>query len=189
MNYVVSSRGHPIGVTDLGFRVVFPRHRSGWLHPNAHGEKVLPVVAKVLPALRACVHDTTVESDDSSTVQPHSERATLLADLAAALQHVSALDLTLHREDGSLFPTKNVGVKDMDQLLELVRSREFDSDFDEADPDEWAAPPAERETLDATFANILDDERVRPWTPADDEEFEFPRYQVYVTLLHDHALP
>lgn len=189
MNYIVSSRGHPIGVTDLGFHVIHPHHRMGWLQPNAHGEKVLPVVATVLPALRACVRGDTLDRPDSPVVQPHSERATLRADLAAAMQHVEALELTLHREDGSLIPTESVGVKDMDQLLELARSGEFDSDFDEADADDWANPSIGIEPLDATSEMFLDDEELRPWTPADDEETEFPRYQVHVMLLEDHPLP
>jgi len=189
MNYIVSSRGHPIGVTDLGCPVVFPRHRSGWLHPNAHGEKVLPVVATVLPALRACVHGTRGESGDRSTGPGDPEKGTLFADLAAALQHVSALELTLHREDGSLVATENVGVKDMDQLLELARSGEFDSDFDEAEADDWASPTLELEVPDPASEMCFDEEELRPWTHADDEESEFPRYQVHVMLLEDHALP
>ena len=186
MNYVVSSRGQPIGVTDLGFRVIFPRHRMGWLHPNAHGEKVLPVVATVLPALRAYVH--TISADDSEAARREAEKSTLFADLAAAMQHVSALELTLHREDGSLIPTENVGVKDMDQLLEMSRSGEFDADYDEADADDWTAPPAVLEALEATPAPFDDDE-VRAWTPADDEETEFPRYQVHVLFREDQKLP
>ena len=190
MNYVVSSRGEPIGVTDLGFYVALPRHRIGWLHPNAHGEKVLPVVATVLPALRACVSRTAAgNSEDNSRVQPHSEKATLLADLAAALQHVSALELTLHREDGTLIPTESVGVKDMDQLLELFPLEEFDLEEADADADEYSIPPADLQSLDDTAATFLDDDELRPWTPAADEEFEFPRYQVHVTLRDDHALP
>ena len=187
MNYIVSSRGQPVGTTDLGFYVASPRHRIGWLHTNAHGEKVLPVVATVLPALRACVH-AAGDDTEPSPVEPHSERATLLADLAAAMQHVEALELTLHREDGSLIPTENVGVKDMDQLLELVRSGELDAEFDEAEIDDEVNPPVEVEALDGIGAPILDDEDIRPWTPADDEESEFPRYQVHVMLREDHPL-
>lgn len=188
MKYVVSSRGQPIGVTDLGSPVVFPRHRSGWLYPNAHGEKVLPVVATVLPALRAYVHSTAGDSDALSTLEQR-EKSTLFADLAAAMQHVSALELTLHRADGSLVATENVGVKDMDQLLELVRSGEFDSDFDEADADDYMTPSLEIEALDASSASLFDVEELAPWTPDDDEETQFPRYQVHVMLLEDDALP
>ena len=190
MNYVVSSRGHPIGVTDLGFRMVFPRHRCGWLHPNAHGEKVLPVVATVLPALRAYAH--TISAEDSGAALRDAEKSTLFADLAAAMQHVAALDLTLHRDDGSLIPTENVGVKDMDQLLELARSGELDSDFDEAEAeaeaDEWTHSSAAIEGLDSTSAIFSDDEDLRPWTPADDEETEFPRYQVHVFFAENQSL-
>ena len=187
MNYIVSSRGQPVGVTDLGFHVVFPWHRCGWLRPNAHGEKVLPVVATVLPALRAYVH--TIGPGDSEAARREAEKTTHFADLAAAMQHVSALELTLHREDGSLIPTESVGVKDMDQLIEMLHAGEFDSDLDEADVDDWSAPPAELEDLDDTSGSSLDDDELRAWTPADDEETEFPRYQVHVLLLKDHPLP
>lgn len=189
MNYIVSSRGQPIGVTDLGFYIILPRHRSGWLHPNAHGEKVLPVVATVLPALRAYAHRISDDDRGVESVAQHPDKSTLFADLAAAMQHVSALELTLHREDGSLIPTESVGVKDMDQLLELARSGEFDSDFDEADADELFAESTDLEALDTTSALSFEEEELRAWTPADDEETAFPRYQVYVTLLDDHPLP
>lgn len=186
MSYVVSSRGHPIGVTNLGFRMVFARHRCGWLHPNARGEKVLPVVATVLPALRAYAH--TISPEDSGAALREAEKSTLFADLAAAMQHVAALELTLHREDGSLIPTEHVGVKDMDQLLELARSGEFDSDFDEAEADEWTHPAAKLEGLDPSSAIFPDDEELRQWTPADDEETEFPRYQVHVFFAENQSL-
>jgi hypothetical protein len=143
--------------------------------------------ATVLPALRAYVHSTS--GADSEAARREAEKTTLFADLAAAMQHVSALELTLHREDGSLIPTESVGVKDMDQLLELARSGEFDADFDEADADDWAAPPTALEGLDDSSAMFLDEEELRPWTPADDEESEFPRYQVHVTFMDDHPLP
>lgn len=187
MNYIVSSRGQPIGTTDLGFHVVFPWHRCGWLLPNAHGEKVLPVVATVLPALRAYVH--TIAPGDSEAARRAAEKTTIFADLAAAMQHVEALELTLHREDGSLVPTESVGVKDMDQLIEMLHSGEFDSDLDEAEADDWTSASPELEDLDDASEMFLDDEGLRAWTPEDDEETEFPRYQVHVLLAKDHPLP
>ena len=189
MNYIVSSRGRPVGVTDLGFSVVFPRHRIGWLYPNAHGERVLSVVADVVPALRAYAQSIPRDSDDPSTVQPSAQKETLFADLAAAMQHVSALELTLHREDGSPIAVDDIAVRDADQLLSLARSEMPDFDLDDASGDSCWDAGDECEAIEDPGEISFDADELRPWTPADDDEMEFPRYQVHVVLRDDGDLP
>ena len=77
MEYTITSRGRPIGVTDLGFKRVGGPLRSGWFHPNAEGERLMPVIAAVYPAVRAYVrHDVHGEAG-KSTAQPDPSGSTI----------------------------------------------------------------------------------------------------------------
>jgi hypothetical protein len=184
--YTVSSRGRPIGVTDLGFVRIGGPSRSGWFYPNAAGERLMPIFAAPLPAMRAYLHQDLRE-DGNPIVQPQLIGSTLFADLAESLQNVASLDLALHREDGSLVPTELIGIQDTEQLLALAdeadeerdAEEDFDDDFDDAidgelDPDE--------SLLDGAIGQIT------AWIPEDDEPPKFPRYQIHVVLADASAI-
>ena len=188
MRYTVWSRGRLIGETDLGFVRIINDLRSGWFHPNIEGERVMPVIASVLPAMRAYLHRDVVDAQGDSIVQPALHGSTLFADLAEAFQHLSSLDLELRREDGSVVPTSDIGIQDTHQVLELA---DLDADLFESD-----------ERDDALEADVMPDEEVSEqlfgaevddlfteWTPDELEEPQFPRYQIHVFLVHDDAIP
>lgn len=116
------------------------------------------------------------------------------AGLAEALHRVDSLDLTLHREDGSLVPTELVGIQDTEQLLDLGNRDD-------------ASSPAEEETLDPVLeAAVEHDLRIirEQWGDEDDwfadsewdeielwrgREPDFPRYQIHVMLAPGVELP
>jgi hypothetical protein len=208
--YHVASRGRVIGTTELDFARIGGRSRSGWFHPNAEGERLMPTVAAVLPAMRAFVHRDVRLEDGSPVIRHELEGSTLFADLAEALHHASALDLTLHREDGSLVPTELVGLQktELPPHLAMIDAITFVSDAVDflEDPD---LP------LYAEFDEYLDDDvEYDPelgWTDAadielsdisfdpeeeDDESFAprlemppLPPYQIHVMLIDDAAIP
>jgi hypothetical protein len=122
---MVCSRGQPIGETDLGFPPVVERCRMGWFHPSAEGERVMSIAAAPSPVIRAYRQRQEREASGAAPGEPMPDRATLLADLAEAAQHLSALELTLHRDDGTLVRTRIISFQDMRHLLELARLDEL----------------------------------------------------------------
>jgi hypothetical protein len=190
--YTVSSRGRPIGVTDLGFVRIGGPSRSGWFYPNAAGERLMPIFAAPLPAMRAYLHQDVLE-DGHPIVQPQLIGSTLFADIAEAFQHVASLDLALHREDGSLVPTELIGIQDTEQLLALA---------DEAEAERDAKGWCPEEDFDDDFVDAIDGEvdsddsladhvigQIKMWVPEDDEPPEFPRYQIHIVLVDANAIP
>lgn len=194
MEYIVSSRGRPIGVTDLGFIRYDRRHRAGWFYPNEAGERVMPVVGEVLPALWAYAKCDRVAEDGTPIPRDELLRSSLYADLAEALHHAEALDLTLHYPDGSLVPTESVGIRDIEVLLSMP-----DDDDDEEFHDRpWQLNDPIEEAIEHDMAILTnnftdmhlfeDPNEDKPWLPAE-EEPEFPRYQIMVLLAEDDAIP
>jgi hypothetical protein len=199
VRYTVWSRGRLIGETDLGFFRLIEQSRSGWFHPNADGEKVMPVIASVLPAMRAYLHRDKVDAAGDPLVHPAMYGSTAFADLAEAFQHLSSLELELRREDGSVVPTSEIGIQDTEQLLALA-----DELDDDVGPVSWDADDELLELtecdlqLEADMMHDVDlvedalgriDEPSVDWSPEDLEEHRFPRYQIHV-LLHDgDAIP
>ena len=201
MQYTISSRGRAIGTTDLDFCRIDESARSGWFHPNALGEELMPIIAMALPAMRAFVCRNGRDEDGRSIVQPSFRRSSMFADLAEAFHHIQALDLTLHHADGALIPTTQIGIQDTEQLLELARQ----SEQEEADSATWDAGETEleyEEDLEAFGHDIellergWDESSQRDlhsfspdaWIP-DDEPSELPRYQVHLFLAKENAIP
>lgn len=193
MQYTVASHGQPIGVTDLGFVRIGGPVRWGWFHPNAEGEQIMPLFSAVLPALRASVQRDRERDAESAGVRSHPPDAARYADLDEALRRVGALELTLHREDGSLVPTMTIGIQDADQLLALAESedelddrRGWTPEDDEIDRelDEWLGEESDDFDDVEPFAAERSGER-----PEEEEPVRFPRYQIHVELVDAEAIP
>jgi hypothetical protein len=200
--YTVSSHGRPIGITDLAFVRVGGANRSGWLHPNNEGRQLLPKIASPLPAMRAFLHRDHRDARGASVVQPSLIGSTLFADIAEAFQHFRALELTVHREDGSLVPTELVGIQDTGEMSPL----EYPDDGSSEDSEPWES----EETFDEEeLRDVLEDvskslerahdllaaellargmaDDIEEWLPDDDNEL--PRYQIHVLLADEKAIP
>lgn len=205
MRYTVWSHGRLIGETDLGFRRLVNASRSGWFHPNADGERQMPVIASVLPAMRAYLHRDAVDAQGDPMVQPALHGSTLFADLAEAFQHLLSLDLELRRDDGSVVPTSNIGIQDIQQLRELPALEDDDDDDDDVGAESW---DGDDDTLEADEYGLqlemdvmhdleliergfgaVDGDSCTEWTSDDLEQSPHPRYQIHVLLLHDDAVP
>ena len=197
MLYSVWSRGRQIGETDLGFRRVIDQSRFGWFHPNAEGERVMPVIASVLPAMRAYLDRDKVDAAGEPIVQPAPHGSTLFADLAEAFQHLESLDLELRREDGSVVPTASIGIQDTHQLLaladevmaeEMARWDANDHFLEIIEEVEREFPPSDDAEVVEQVLEGLDDP-IGEWTPDELDESRFPRYQIHVELMHGDAIP
>lgn len=115
------SRGEAIGTTDLGFVRVLPDSRMGWFQPNEAGHRVMPDITSVIPAMRAFKRSDGRPGRDGPIPWAELVTSTDYADLTEAMHRVGALDLSVHREDGTVIPTGYVGIQDTEQLLELAR--------------------------------------------------------------------
>lgn len=200
VQYTVSSRGRPIGTTDLDFERIPGSTRSGWFHPNEVGEKLMPSVALVYPAMRAFVCRNARDEDGRRIVLPSLRASSLFADLAEALHRVDAMELTLHDADGALIATSLIGIQDMEQLVALNTWTDLDPDLDRAiDDEDWeenfglelvSDPEIEfdlerlSEGWHEEGSHDLDD----LWVPYE-EPCEMPRYQVHVDLVEASTIP
>jgi hypothetical protein len=169
MPYTLWSRDRLLAETDLGFIYRENRRRVGWLHPNELGERILPEATGVAPALR--------------TEFKLGPDATLHADILAACDREHALALELRGPDGERIETEDIGIIDTHYLLSIEAENP-----DDEDDDVELAPEQEAEV----------DEMVREWQEAhagdldlrsDEEEVEFPRYQIQVRLVDDRSVP
>jgi hypothetical protein len=188
--YTIWNHGRLLGETDLGFVRCFPKFRTGWFHPTADGEKVMPIATGVSPALRAYVNRARHHSGEMTVMHSMMDGSAEAADLAAAYQYLEALELELRREDGTVVPTEDVGFQDTHYLMEVARS--IETVFDEV-REQWLLDK-ERELSDVEGIddmNELDDmdDLNNAWTPEELGESELPRYQVHVTLIDEHTIP
>jgi hypothetical protein len=108
MQYTLTSHGRPLGVTDLGFARHDARIRSGWFHPNALGERVMPVIAAVLPAFWREVEP----GESGSTGGAGATQTVEFTDPEESVQHVETLVLEIHADDGSIVPSDLLGLED-----------------------------------------------------------------------------
>jgi hypothetical protein len=190
MTFTITSRGRAIGITDFGLRHAGGRFRMGWFHPNAEGEKVMPVIAAVLPALVERAREVG-HTPESKQIAHRRFDTTAFADLAEALRHSESLDLQIRAESGAIVPTETLGIQDTHQLIELARRQaaSYSGEADETPP--WSGDPE----LATESAEGIDDlseitESVfdaAQWKLEDDAEW--PRYQVVATLVDERSMP
>jgi len=201
IEYIVTSRGRPIGTTTLSFTRLDSCRRAGWFFPNEDGADAMEVIAAVLPASLAAHPRRDRGTLDSPTTRRDFVRSAEWADLAEAYHRVDRLDLELRCGDGSIVPTESIGIRDTVQLLALFGDDEEDALLDAEswstdescedscdldlglEPDsghgfdaEWHPPATEQ-----TWSNDCG------WTPDDDDEL--PRYQIFVELGRPDAIP
>lgn len=103
MSFTLWSRGQLVGHSDLSARNREARTRAGPLHLTTFGESVIEIACGVARA--------TIESDLSVTA---------MADIAAAVDRVRALELQLRGPDGAVIPTNDIIIHDTQLVLQLA---------------------------------------------------------------------
>ena len=192
MEYIISSRGRPIGFTALDFVRIDGCARSGWFHPNALGEQLMPTVALPYPAMCAFVCQDVRGEDGQPVVLPTVRSSTLFADLAEAFHRLEALELTLHQPDGTLIPTSMLGIQDTEEMRKLSDWGDLYPVAENPDEGEPWYEDLQRdlEELRSGWAESddeLGEDIDEPWLPT--EEVAFPRYQVHLLLSEENAIP
>jgi len=207
VEYTVTSRGRPIGTTDLGFARLDDSWRAGWFLPNERAADVMAALGAVLPATLA-VHPKRGRTHDNPAVARRElARSTEWADLAEALHRVDELDLELRCADGSVVPTESIEIQDTESLLELVEADDAGVDLDWWRRDEAHELPFEPEAdleyeadgyMDAGFngfdanpdGGFVDDLCADDagWTP-ESRDTDLPRYQIFIMLSRPGAIP
>jgi hypothetical protein len=203
VRYTIWSGGLLIGATDLAFTCPMEGARGGWFRPNADGRRLMPMIASVLPAIRAYLEcDPGAGRDAAEPPElPELPGSPQLADLREAFHRVASLELELRDASGARVPTASIGIQDTHVLLELAReilARPAASDVDgpgheppddaHVDSDDELGPEAGVPWRDA------DDDVDQCWfDPAPDdaggEADRQDRYQVFLTLADRNSLP
>lgn len=165
--YTLWSRGRLLGDTDLGFILRERGHRTGWLHPNTLGERLMPFATGVAPALR--------------TAFLLGPDRTLEADILAAVDQEDALELELRGPDGKRIETHSIGILDTDYILSLNDPEH------EREMEEVQLTPEEQAEVDEMVEAFLADREFLTEEP--EEEIEFPRYQIQIQLVNWSDVP
>ena len=166
MRYTLWSRGRLLGETDLGFVFRPEGFRCGWLYPTTLGERVLPRATGVGPALR--------------TVAIIGPDPTARADLLAAIDEETALELELRGPRGAVIATEHIHVVDTHYLIALAQ----------ANTDEDIVLDAEEEAeVEELIERLCPDDDTWTLELGYEEELASPRYHLQVTLVDWGAVP
>jgi hypothetical protein len=167
VRYTVSSRGRPIGVTDLGFVRIGGPIRAGWFHPSADGERLIEQSpgTQPFPNSWAELPDLTLHHEDGSLVPTTSigiqdtERLLALAEAEEARRDLAGWDPdddAMDAEVEAMLAADGLDDACLDgEVLDAMRAGE-------------APPPA--------------------WAP-DEEPAAWPRYQIHLVLVEADAIP
>lgn len=165
--YTIWSRGRMIGVTDLGFIYREHGHRCGWFHPNEVGERLMPAASGVGPAIRA---EVVIGPDP-----------TLRADTFAASDAEEALELELRGPNGDRIETEYIGIVDTEYLASISTDSLDDEGLNELTPEQQTEVDEWVEQWKAEHPDWLRNSQ-------NEEEVEFPRYQIQVQLVDYNAI-
>jgi hypothetical protein len=169
MEYTLWSKGRLLGETDLGFIYRDNGFRCGWFHPNELGERLMPAATGVPPAMRV---EYTIGPD-----------ASLHADILAAVDAEEALELEVRGPDGKRVETEEVWVVDTHYLLAIAQTDPLDDEeMDELTPEQEAE-------VEEWVAEWREARAGEEWRESEDEEVEFPRYQLQLRLVDHDAIP
>lgn len=197
--YTVVSRGRVLGTTELEYARWRERFRGGSFSPATDAASLMELAVGVSPAcftLSKKIGRADREIDWGSPVvvagTSRVEATTEYADFASACDRSGAIELELHGPDGSLIETEWIALQDTELLLSLAAA-------DLPEPD--AGDELWNDESESSLSDILDvdDDDLIAEPDRWDEEFDvewvdepddaLPRYQVFVGLVDDSAVP
>jgi hypothetical protein len=163
MPYTLWSRNRLIGTSELAYRRSFAKLRVGDFEPTEVGEKLMPIILGVGPALSALYEvSERVRREQRKKGIRRSRRAsypaevkqtTEYADAMSAPDELESLALELRDPSGAVVETESIWLQDTHRLVALAR-----------------------EELAEVYPDVDFEETREPWEP------EPPRYQIYVSL-------
>lgn len=151
-----------LGETDLGFVQVFANVKFGWFHPSPAGERMMPVLTGVGPALhklyrmernpvRALMRGA--EPNPDGGFPRDIRRTTAYADLVSIGDQIESMALELRGADGKVVETDDIHIDDMEWKLSLVPKR-LRGDLDEPDASGPDADPLPRYQIQVRLRGI-----------------------------------
>lgn len=133
MPYTLWSRGRLLGQSTLAYAPSFRGLRMGDFEPSDLGEKLMPILVGVGPALRAFyrVLDESYEGGGQGEAHPSGvpdavRNTTEYADAQSIPDELEALELELRDPDGAVMATDWISVRDTEYLINLGRELELD---------------------------------------------------------------
>jgi len=181
MPYTVWSRGRLIGESELAYARSLPGVRAGDFAPSELGDRLMPIITGVGPALSA-LHDV---ADEVRLLRPAADRpgdwpegvrqTTEYADAISLHDELASLELELRDPAGAVVKTDWIAIQDTHRLLALAHDDSDDHLIDvELTDEELRSAEEMRAELEA-----LDWDDREPW---EGEQPEFPRYQILLML-------
>jgi hypothetical protein len=197
--YTVVSRGRVLGTTELEYTRWRKGFRGGSFLPAENAASLVEIAVGVSPATitlgkKIREMDRQADQDSATTAArlPRLKATTEHADVVSACDREAALELELRAADGSLIATEWIALQDTEFLLSLD-----DGEIpDDEDYDEWSDDDS---NISTTGMSVFDEDDLfnecERWSEeldsdwADEPEKPFPRYQIFVALVNDHAVP
>ena len=152
MPYTLWSRGRLLGETELAYRRAWPCFRAGDFAPNELGEKLMPIIVGVGPALTSLydVHAEAIrrqpiekDTDPERDYPEQVRRSTEYADAVSIADELESLALELRDATGAVVDTEDIWINDTYRLVAIGREaiRKEDPDFEFDEPEPWETPP------------------------------------------------
>jgi hypothetical protein len=188
-----------LGTTELEYTRWRKGFRGGSFSPAPNAANLVEIAVGVSPAtitLGRKIREMDRQADqDSPTMAarlPRLRATTEHADVVSACDREAALELELRAPDGSLIATEWIALQDTEFLLSLD-----DGEIpDDEDYDEWSDDDS---NISTAGMSVFDEDDLfnecERWSEefdsdwADEPEKPFPRYQIFVALVNDDAVP
>ena len=199
MQYTIRCKGRVLGTTTLDFYHLIHGQHSGWLHPEPDADDLLNAISIGSAWIRAWLMRGDTLNDGRRLTQPEFETSRECEAISAAVAARSHLVLTLHREDGSELPTREIilqdriywdtpGIDDEDPYegLDDQKRAELEAsvEHDLAVISEW-----NQEEYGESTTSIMDDDEWRKLLETRWRDAEESRYQVHLRLANPDDLP
>jgi hypothetical protein len=180
MTYTLWSRGELLGETTLDYVRIIPHLRTGDLHLNQGGLRVIERLcqhrADAYYAARRLLRKETLDESDKRTLD---------ADLAAQRDAYETLALELRTTDGSVIPTDDIYVTDTEYLRAIDREAVAEARISEDALVDGLSPEDQR-AFEEDLEHLMKD--FPPWLP-DEPEREPVRFQIGVRLKDEFSIP
>ena len=186
MRYTIWCNGQLVGETDLGFIYREGNSRTGHFFPTTFGETLVPIINEPRRLTKALGQ---VPRSNERHVTSDPEWIALQSALDAAYERKRSLVFELRDEQGTVIPTEDITIRDMELTLELYPG-------DDAALDDVKITPEEQGEFDRQIVEM------REWAVEAAHELEllghrdvvdqdapFPRFQVMISLTHDWSIP
>ena len=151
-----------LGETDLGFVQVLANVKFGWFHPSPAGEKMMPVLTGVGPALhklyrmernpvRALMRG--VDHHPDGEFPRDIRRTTAYADLVSIGDQIESMSLELRDPDGQIVETDDIHIDDTKWKRSLI-PKKHRADVPEADASAEGSDPLPRYQIQVRLRGI-----------------------------------